>query len=169
MTLDIYKGKRAEDFRTPREFMYFLHKKFHFTPYLDVCASLYNTKAPFYYSEAENCLEKEWYGQVWMNPPYGRSMPKFLAKCNEQIKNKAVNSIFALVPARTDTKWFHDIVCKGASEVHFIRGRFNFQHKSTIKNSNAPFASILIIWNKERYHNETEFYTLDVPKKYRGF
>ena len=78
---------------TPREFMNFLRKNMFFIPDLDAAASIKNTKAPLYFSEKDNSLEKDWFGHVWLNPPFGKVLlPKFLEKCNEQIKRKEVTA-----------------------------------------------------------------------------
>lgn len=52
--------------------------------------------------------------------------------------------VVCLVPARTDTKWFHDWVLNRA-EIRFIRGRLHFNGS---KNS-APFPSMLAIYRPE--------------------
>lgn len=169
--LDIYKGSRAEDFRTPKAFLEFLHEEFLFVPYLDACASDFNYLAPTYYTKEDSCLAAEWEGPVFINPPYGRAIVPFLEKCNEQIlTNPDTKRIMALLPARIDTKWFHDIVCKGATRVYLIKGRFNFSHKTAVKGANAPFCSMLVEYNQSgRYHDMPQILTLDVPKEYRGW
>jgi phage N-6-adenine-methyltransferase len=168
--LDHFKGNRAEDFRTPREFMEFLWIEFKFSPWLDACASDFNHLAPTYYTKEYSCLDQEWFGDTWINPPYGRAIVPFLEKCNEQIFNPDVDKIFALLPARTDTKWFHDIVLKTAPDIYFIKGRFKFKHKSAVKNANAPFASMLVIYHgKKRFENMSMMEPLIVPKEFRGW
>ncbi len=155
---------------TPKEFMNFLENRFYWKPNLDAAASIKNTKAPFYYSEKDNSLEKDWYGHVWLNPPFGKVLlPEFLRKCNEQIKRKEVLSIMVLIPARTDVIWFHDLVCKGATNIYLIKGRFNFDSPYAKEGANAPFPSMLVEYTKTRCHNEIYIQTLEVDKKYRGW
>jgi phage N-6-adenine-methyltransferase len=83
---------------------------------------------------------------IWLNPPYGRGLGDWMCKAKEE--SWSGNSIYCLVPARTDTKWWHDNVMAGAREVHFIRGRVKFAHPETLvpyKNA-APFPSALVVY-----------------------
>ena len=76
-----------------------------------------------------------------MNPPYGRTIINWVRKAYESAKNGCV--VVALLPARTDTKWFHDYIYNKA-EMYFIRGRLKFGGS---KNS-APFPSMIVIWGR---------------------
>jgi site-specific DNA-methyltransferase (adenine-specific) len=76
-----------------------------------------------------------------MNPPYGRQISKWVKKAYESAKKGAV--VVGLLPARTDTKWFHDYIYNKA-EIRFVRGRLKFGNS---KNS-APFPSMLVIWRQ---------------------
>lgn len=156
---------------TPRIFFNYLEERFLFVPDLDAAASSGNAKANFYFTEKDNSLVKQWFGQVWLNPPFGKVLlPQFLKKCNEQIKTEQVERIMVLIPARTDTKWFHEIVCKGATRIYLIKGRFNFESPYAKEGANAPFPSMLVEYTKmARYHNMPEILTLDINKKYRGW
>lgn len=83
--------------------------------------------------------KSSWEGRrVFCNPPYNRGISQFLQKATE-----ADVSVF-LLPARTDTKWFHDIVLKNSSEIRFIKGRLKFGDS---KNS-APFPSVIVIFRR---------------------
>lgn len=74
-----------------------------------------------------------------MNPPYGRGIDKWVAKAFKSAKeNKA--TVVCLVPARVDTRWWHDFCAKG--EVYFVKGRLKF---SDNKNS-APFPSAVVVF-----------------------
>ena len=84
-------------------------------------------------------LKQEWVGVCWCNPPYGRGIGKWMKKAAE-----ASAIVVCLVPARTDTKWFHEWVLNRA-EIRFIRGRLHFNGS---KNS-APFPSMLVIYRPE--------------------
>lgn len=165
---DIFKGERATDWATPRAFMAFLKDERSWVPNLDVAASVRNTKAPHFYNEIDNGLSKEWYGNVWLNPPYGRAIPEWLEKCKEQINNPLVKSIMVLIPARTDTKWFHELIMPHAYLVYLIKGRFNHEHANAVSGANAPFPSMLVLYRKHRLP-EAGITTLEVPKEARGF
>jgi hypothetical protein len=73
-----------------------------------------------------------------MNPPYGRAIKDWMAKAYDSSKNGA--KVVCLVPARTDTAWWHDYAMKG--EITFLRGRLKFGNS---KNS-APFPSALVVF-----------------------
>lgn len=105
---------------------------------IDVCADANNTKCPVYFDKTIDGLKQIWTGKCWMNPPYGREISKWMKKAYESAGNGTV--IVCLVPARTDTKWWHDYAQHGT--VTFIKGRLKFGGS---KNS-APFPSALIVF-----------------------
>ena len=109
---------------------------------LDACASPENTKCGRYFTAAEDGLAQEWRGRVWMNPPYGRTIGRWVKKAYESSLDGAI--VVCLLPARTDTAWWHDYVMKG--EIRFLRGRLKFGNS---KNS-APFPSALVVFNRKR-------------------
>ena len=104
---------------TPDDLFSLLNSEFHFTR--DVCASSENTKCSAFWSEEDSCLDKTWDGINWMNPPF-RDMKKFIRKAFEQRHNAVT---VCLIPARTNTKWWHEYCMKG--EVLFICGRPKFK------------------------------------------
>jgi len=128
---------------TPQEFFDKLNAEFHFT--LDVCATSENAKCQTYYTKQDDGLAQTWRGNVWMNPPYGREIGRWMEKANEAAKEGA--TVVCLVPARTDTKWWHE--CAIQHEVRFIRGRLKF---GDAKNS-APFPSAVIVMRSMVMHN----------------
>lgn len=80
-----------------------------------------------------------WYGKrVFVNPPYASGISPFLRRAVE-----ADVAVF-LIPARTDTRWFHDICLPMAKEIRFIKGRLKF---GDAKN-NAPFPSMIVVFEK---------------------
>lgn len=104
----------------------------------DVCASPENAKCDRYFTAESDGLRQSWTGVCWMNPPYGREIGKWMAKAfNSSVLGATV---VCLVPARTDTAWWHDSAIKG--EIRFLRGRlrFNGHHKD------APFPSAIVIF-----------------------
>ena len=76
---------------------------------------------------------------VFCNPPYGRELPKWVKKCHDESKNGA--TVVMLIPARTDTRWFHEHIYHKA-EIRFIKGRIKFGDSK----SAAPFPSMLVIY-----------------------
>ena len=124
---------------TPQDFFDKLNEEFHFT--LDVCALPENAKCKKYYTPKENSLCQEWAGVCFMNPPYGRQIGKWIKKAYE-VSVHGGATVVCLIPARTDTAWWHDYAMKG--EVRFLRGRLKF---GGAKNS-APFPSAVIVFRK---------------------
>jgi phage N-6-adenine-methyltransferase len=107
---------------------------------LDPCANAENAKAPKFFTREQNGLAQEWAGKVWMNPPYGREIGKWMDKARQSAELGAL--VVCLVPARTDTAWWHESV-EGKAEVRFIRGRLKFGGGM----ANAPFPSALVIYH----------------------
>ena len=77
---------------------------------------------------------------VFCNPPYGRDIADWVRKCSEE-NAKWHNTIVMLIPARTDTKYFHDYIY-GKAEIRFIKGRLKF---GDAKNA-APFPSMVVVF-----------------------
>ena len=131
---------------TPPDFFAELHKEFNFT--LDAAALNSSAVVPNYLGPdhdllwRRDALQVEWDGAsgggwIFLNPPYGRAIKNFMRKADEEAKKGA--KIVALVPARTDTAWWHDYCIH--HEIRFIKGRLKFGGS---KNS-APFPSALVI------------------------
>jgi phage N-6-adenine-methyltransferase len=108
-----------QEYETPQELYDYLDRIYHFTR--DVCASKDNAKCNNYWAKYDDCLSKEWDGVNWMNPPY-KDMKKYIKKAYEQRHNAIT---VCLIPARTNTRWWHDWCMKG--EVIFICGRPKFK------------------------------------------
>ena len=123
---------------TPQEFFDRLNEEFHFT--LDVCALPENAKCSRYYTPEDNGLLMPWDGVCWCNPPYGREITKWVKKASE-----CKSAVVMLLPARTDTRWFHDYIYHKA-EIRFLKGRLKF---GNAKNS-APFPSMVVIFKPKK-------------------
>jgi len=125
------------EWETPQDFFDKLDAEFNFM--LDACATVDNTKCDSWYSPTIDGLSQLWPScPIWMNPPYGRTIGKWVKKAYEASLNGS--TVVCLVPARTDTAWWHDFCVKG--EIRFIRGRLKFGgHKW-----NAPFPSAIVIF-----------------------
>jgi len=122
-----------QSWETPDDLFAIIDQRFHFTR--DVCASAENAKCTEYWSEEDSCLDKEWDGVNWMNPPY-KNMKQFIKKAHEQRHNAIT---VALIPARTNTKWWHDWCMQGS--VYFICGRPKF--KGCIHGLPQPLALVV--------------------------
>lgn len=109
------------DYATPLDIFDPLNKEFGFT--LDVAASIDNAKCKKFFSKENNGLAQKWEGVCWMNPPFGKEMKQWVKKAFEEWKTGV--TVVCLLPARTNTAWWHDWVMKG--EVRFIRGEVKFE------------------------------------------
>ena len=129
----------SDEWATPQELFDRLDEEFHFD--LDPCASESNHKCKRYFTKEDNGLEKSWGGcSVFCNPPYGRDIGRWMQKAYEESR-KPGTLVVCLVPARTDTRWFHDWIY-GKAELRFIRGRIKFGGAKY----NAPFPSMIAIY-----------------------
>jgi phage N-6-adenine-methyltransferase len=143
--MEVHFSSKTDMWATPQEFFDKYNEKYHFT--LDPCATPDNAKCTVYFTEADDGLKQQWVGIVWMNPPYGRSIGKWMKKAYESSLQGA--TVVCLVPSRTDTKWWHDYAMKG--DIEFIKGRLKFGNS---KNS-APFPSAVVIFKGRNYENGT--------------
>ena len=131
------------DWETPQWLYKILDDKFHFT--LDPCSSDLNHKCEKYYTEKENGLLQNWDNDVtFVNCPYGNDIKNWVKKASE---SKGV--VVMLIPARTDTRYWHDYIFNKASEVWFLKGRIKFETDRIPLNS-APFPSAIIIYNQDQ-------------------
>ncbi len=95
------------------------------------------------YTVEDDGLKKPWFGRVWLNPPYGKQTPDWLAKMNQHRNG------VALVFARTDCGWFHNFVTK-ADAILFLKGRVRFvDGLGVTKGSGAGSGSMLVAWGDE--------------------
>lgn len=129
---------------TPQHLFDQLHAEFQFE--LDVCAIAENAKCERFFSPKEDGLKQEWTGVCWMNPPYGRVIGDWLKKAYES--SLAGATVVCLLPARTDTRWWHDYCMKG--EVRLVKGRLKFGEAKTA----APFPSAIVIFGHKAKANQ---------------
>lgn len=133
----------SNDWETPLDVFEALNTEFHFT--LDPCATDENHKCRRYYTKEQNGLTKSWNGErVYCNPPYGREIAAWVKKSYEESRSPDT-TVVMLVPARTDTRWFHDYIY-GRAEVRFLRGRIRFLKQGKPMKA-APFPSMIVVFN----------------------
>lgn len=119
------------DWATPSHVYTALDREFHFT--LDPCrfgdeGGLFGLRDGLLLSWASE--------RIFCNPPYGPTIQDWLTKSRE-----ADLAVF-LLPARTDTRWFHEHVLRYAKEIRFLRGRLRFGGAK----STAPFPSMVVVY-----------------------
>lgn len=137
--MNVHFSSKTVEWETPQELFDQLNNEFNFQ--FDVCASKENAKVGRFWRKDDDGLSKNWKeikGWKWMNPPYGREIGKWVKKAAESGKT------VCLLPARTDTRWFHEYIYQtyDAVEIRFIKGRLKFGNS---KNS-APFPSMIVIF-----------------------
>jgi phage N-6-adenine-methyltransferase len=129
-------SSKTDLWATPQELFDKYDAIYHFET--DVCALHENAKCKRFFTPEMDGLKQEWTGVCWCNPPYGRQIGKWVEKAC-----KSCATVVMLLPARTDTKWFHDYIYnKPNVEIRFIKGRLKFGDS---KNS-APFPSMVVIF-----------------------
>lgn len=129
------------EWETPGELFRELDGQFHFT--LDPCSTHENAKCARHYTRADDGLSKSWAGErVFCNPPYGREIGRWVKKCAEESAHALV---VMLIPARTDTAYFHDYIY-GKAQIRFIRGRLKFE-TGGVAQGPAPFPSMVVVFD----------------------
>ena len=130
-------SSQTDMWETPQDLFDDLDREFHFD--LDVCAIPENAKCKKFYTPEHDGLSQPWDGTCWCNPPYGRDVWQWVRRALFASFGGA--TVVMLLPARTDTKWFHDYIYKRA-EIRFVKGRLKFGNS---KNS-APFPSMIVVF-----------------------
>lgn len=137
--MEIHYSSKSNEWATPQKLFDELDKEFNFT--LDPCSTHENAKCSRHFTIEENGLEQDWSKDiVFMNPPYGREIKKWIKKAYEESLNGA--TVVCLIPARTDTTYWHDFIFDKADDIRFLRGRLKFGNS---KNS-APFPSAIVVY-----------------------
>ena len=139
MNSELMFSSKTDLWATPNDFFDKLNDEFRFT--LDPCSTHENAKCYKHFTEEENGLLQDWGNEVvFCNPPYGRQIKDWVKKSYEE-SQKDNTTVVMLIPARTDTIYFHEYIYHKA-EIRFIKGRLKF---GNAKNS-APFPSMVVIF-----------------------
>lgn len=160
MEKTIMFSKKSDEWQTPQELFDSLNAEF--GPFkMDVAATIKNTKCLYFCSfddNSEDGLTTDWMSNNWCNPPYSM-VKEFVAKAVEEQKNR--KQTVMLIPARTDTRFFHDYIYqKPDVEIRFLKGRIKFISpngellrgtKMNGSNNAAPFPSMVVIFKAQGY------------------
>ena len=139
MNTSVMFSSKSDEWETPIDVFNRLNEEFDFD--LDPCADENNHKCDRYFTQKQNGLIQNWGGsKVFCNPPYGKEISAWVRKCSDESK-KENTVVVMLIPARTDTKWFHDYIYQKA-EVRFLKGRLKFGGSK----NNAPFPSMVVVF-----------------------
>ena len=138
--VNVHFSSKTNEWTTPINFYNELNKEFNFT--LDPCCTKDNAKCKKFYTKNDDGLSKDWSKEiVFMNPPYGREIKHWIKKAHDESLKGAL--VVCLIPARTDTAYWHDYCMKGT--IRFIRGRLKFSEKNS-----APFPSAVVIFGDKK-------------------
>ena len=138
MNTELMFSSKTDLWETPQELFDKYDAVYHFET--DVCAFPENAKCKRFFTPEMDGLKQEWTGVCWCNPPYGRQIGKWVEKA---VKSSA--TVVMLLPARTDTKWFHDW-CLPYGKIEFLKGRLKFGGCANF----APFPSMIVIFEVEK-------------------
>ncbi len=161
-TFILMYNSKGQEWGTPLELYHKLNNEFHFTT--DPCTTPDNRLGcRVFYTKVENGLHKKWEGNVFCNPPYGKEVKKWIAKCANHA-SQGLGTVVMLIPARTDTRWYHDFICScfgdGNSKYtkwkfcygtrqgvtkYLLQGRLKFENPEHKLNS-APFPSMIVVF-----------------------
>ena len=150
---EVMFSSKSDEWGTPRLLFQKLHDEFNFC--VDVCATEENALLDSYVSDAlnEDWAEKckkthsasRWFTHsFFMNPPYSKA-EEMMARMSELFRYHPNHKFVALLPARTDTRWFHNYVLPYYSEIRFIKGRVPFVGGIFV----APFPSMIVVYNSQ--------------------
>lgn len=126
----VHFSSKRDDWATPQPFFDRLEKEFAFT--LDPCCSTATAKCVRFYTIDDDGLSKSW---------DGRAIGAWVAKA----ATEEAQVVVCLLPARTDTRWFHDYIYGNPrAEIRFLKGRLRFDgHKAS-----APFPSMIVVFRR---------------------
>lgn len=134
------KSTSSDEWETPNDLFEKLNKHYKFK--LDLAASDHNHKCEHYFTKEIDGLKQDWIDSCWCNPPYS-NISAWVKKAYNEAQKGFV--IVMLIPARTDTRWFHDwIYLKRGVDLEFLKGRLKFSGSKW----NAPFPSMIVTFNK---------------------
>ncbi len=112
------------DWETPKDLFARLNQFWHFD--LDVASSDENALCENHFTKEQDGLSQSWKGhRVWCNPPYGKDIAKWVKKAYEETRD-GTTAVVMLIPARTDTRWYHDYIQNKAAEIKFLKGRLKY-------------------------------------------
>ena len=143
----IFFRSQSVEWTTPPDLFAALDAEFHFD--LDVAASHENALCARYFTKETDGLAQPWRGVCWMNPPYGREIGAWMRKAWQSAAEGA--TVVCLLPARTDTTWWHDYVAR-ADEIRLLRGRLKFSNSQY----SAPFSSAIVVFRPRTAVNQAK-------------
>ncbi len=108
---------------------------------LDPAATAENAKAPLFFTREDDGLRQPWHGKVWLNPPYGRTIGRWMRKAKIEVARCRADLVCCLVPARVGTMWWESAITWHDTLVRILPGRLEWQ-----PGQQAPFTSAVIVY-----------------------
>jgi phage N-6-adenine-methyltransferase len=164
---------KFQDWATPQVFVDWLEDELKLSFIIDACATKYTRKCPDYFTLKDDGLNQEWLtvGDVFLNPPYAKGVQElWINKAVKECMLGNCKSVVALIPARTETKLFHELIVPNAAAIYFLKGRINFQATyAPNPQANSTFPTMVVIFNKMSCDADYEPYyqTLEPPVEVR--
>jgi phage N-6-adenine-methyltransferase len=154
--IDVHFSSLSNEWATPQELFNRITEKYGpFT--LDPCCTKETSKCTKFFTIAEDGLKQDWGGRrVFCNPPYGKVIGKWVEKSYQETFKGSI--VVMLIPARTDTRWWHKY-CMRAERIIFFKGRIKFIQAG--KKAPAPFPSCLVIFSNKSVDGGPVFDTMD--------
>lgn len=144
--MDVHFSSKTNEWYTPRDLFKKLDDEFHFT--LDPCCTKYSAKCEKFFTIEDDGLKQDWDNNVvFINPPYGRDIKKWIKKAHDEFYAYKKVTCVLLIPARTDTSYWHDYIF-GKAEVRFMRGRVKFEREDGTTGDSAPFPTAIVIYRR---------------------
>lgn len=143
-----------QDWNTPDNLFNKIDQDFHFE--IDLAADKENSKCDKFFDKEIDGLKQKWDGICWLNPPYGDKTSKMVDWIKKAYNESQLNNnltVVMLIPARTNTKWFHQY-CMKASEIKFICGRPKFGNSV----HGLPQPLVLVVFKKSETTKFSSFY-----------
>ncbi len=167
-SIDVHFSSKSNDWRSPPWLFNQLSAEFGGFD-LDAAADKDSALCPRYYTEEMDALKQEWGKDgetVFCNPPYGRMIGHFVAKAHAETLKCNTLTVVLLIPARTDTKWWHAHCAAG--EVRFIKGRVKFGLASletgqVTYSAPAPFPSAIVVFGAKAKMGTTQYVVYKEP------
>jgi phage N-6-adenine-methyltransferase len=145
MTSPVLFSSKSDDWPTSQAFFDKMNRRY--GPFdLDVCAAADNAKCSRFFTAEVDGLRQPWQGRCWMNPPYGKTIGRWICKAWES--SLAGATVVCLLPARVDTRWWHGYIEPYATVVDFVKGRLRFGDGKYP----APFPSAVVVFEPAKLY-----------------
>ena len=148
--MKVHYSSATNEWATPQNVFDELNEEFNFM--LDPCATKENAKTDKFFTIEDDGLSQEWTETTFMNPPYGREIKKWVKKAYEESLKGTV--VVCLIPARTDTSYWHEYIFEKACEIRFVKGRIKFGDSE----QGAPFPSAVVVFNDHNAKDQRHTY-----------